>query len=403
MMRLSLLTIALAAGGLASGLLGGAAAEPLDVPVGKALFDRMWVPAPASTHGSDGLGPLHSARSCNGCHSGGGGTRTAARPDSTIDPSAMVVRLGSDVGPGDPVYGLQIQPLGTALVAPEAAVAFDLVPSPNPELGPLVTSITVDAMAYGPLAPNTRLEARRAPMLYGVGELAAIPEATLAALADPDDRDGDGISGRLGTGRFGWKALEPTIESQTTAALLTDLGLSTPGRPAHAGDCTASETACRNAPHGDGGHSEGVEVPSVAVRPLVAYVSALAAPQPADDPAGTALFKSTGCAACHIPALADADGRPVPAFTDLLLHDLGPGLAGAFPEGAASRREWRTAPLWGLARAVAHGDRFLHDGRAGTVDEAIRWHGGEAAAARKRYLALSPADSARLIAYLEGL
>ena len=144
-------------------VVGCAAAEPLDVAVGKALFDRMWVPAPASTRGSDGLGPLHAARSCAACHPGGGGSRTAADGDAGIAPPGLVVRLGSDRGPGDPVYGLQIQPLGTAGVPPEAAVAFDLEASPDPARGPAVTAIRVDALAYGPLAPGTRAEARRAP------------------------------------------------------------------------------------------------------------------------------------------------------------------------------------------------------------------------------------------------
>lgn len=380
-----------------------ASAEPLDVAVGKALFDRLWVPSPASTRGSDGLGPLHAARSCAGCHAGGGGSRTAAQGDGTLDPSAFAVRLGGDAGPGDPVYGLQIQPLGTALIAPEAAIALRLAASPDPALGPAVMAIRLHALAYGPLAPGTRLEARRAPSLRGIGRLAAVPDDVLAGLADPDDRDGDGISGRLGDGRFGWKALEPTLASQTAAALLLDLGLSSPGRPQHAGDCTVAEASCRAAPHGDGGHADGVEVPAGALRALVAYVAALQAPRPAGDGDGAALFRDTGCAACHVPALTDARGRPVPAFTDLLLHDLGPGLAGGFPEGRASAAEWRTAPLWGLGAAVRRGDRFLHDGRAASVDEAVRWHGGEAAAARAGYLALPSDEKTRLLAYLEGL
>lgn len=379
-----------------------ASAEPLDVAVGKALFDRMWVPAPASTRGSDGLGPLHAARSCAGCHPGGG-SRSAARGDGTLDPSAFAVRLGGDAGPGDPVYGRQIQPLGTALVAPEAAVALDLAASPDPALGPMATAVRLDALAYGRLAPGTRLEARRAPSLRGAGLLAGVADATLSALADPDDRNGDGVSGRRGGGRFGWKALEPTLVAQTEAALALDLGLSSPGRPRHAGDCTAAESACMAAPHGDGGHADGVEVPADVVRALVAYVAALPAPHPATDGDGAAVFHDTGCAACHVPALADAAGRPVPAFTDLLLHDLGPGLAGGFPEGAASAAEWRTPPLWGLGAAVRRGDRLLHDGRAATVDEAVRWHAGEAAAARAGYLALPPDQQARLAAYLEGL
>lgn len=380
-----------------------AAAEPLDVAVGKALFDRMWVPAPASTRGSDGLGPLHAARSCAGCHAGGGGARTAAREDATLPPGAFAVRLGSDRGPGDPVYGLQIQTLGTALVAPEAAVALDLLPSPAPALGPAVTGIRLDALAYGPLDPATRLEARRAPSLRGIGRLAAVPDAALAALADPDDIDGDGVSGRVGSGRFGWKALEPTLASQSAAALSLDLGLSSPGRPLHAGDCTPAEAACRAGPHGDGGHAEGVEVPADALRALVAYVAALPPLRRTGDDDGARVFAAVGCAACHVPALPGGDGRPVPAFTDLLLHDLGPGLAGAFPEGAATAAEWRTPPLWGLREALRQGDRFLHDGRAATLEEAVRWHGGEAAAARARYLALPADDAARLTAYLEGL
>lgn len=399
-MRSAIALVLLASLGLAA---GPAVADPLDVAVGKALFDRLWVPSPASTRGSDGLGPLHAARSCAGCHAGGGGSRTAARSDATIDPAALAVRLGSDSGPGDPVYGLQIQPLGTAIVAPEAAVAFDLVPSPDPASGPVVTAIRLDALAYGELDPATRVEARRPPALHGIGLLARVPDAILDALADPDDRDGDGISGRRGTGRFGWKATDPTVESQTAAALALDLGLSTPGRPDPAGDCTPRETPCRDAPHGDTGHAERVEVPSDPLRALVAYVSALPAPRAEADAAGEARFRETGCAACHVPALADAAGRPIRAFTDMLLHDLGPGLQGGFPEGEASRAEWRTPPLWGLGAAVRRGDRLLHDGRAADIDEAISWHGGEAAAARDRYRALSAAEAARLIAFLEGL
>lgn len=382
---------------------GGAVAEPLDVAVGKALFDRVWVPSPASTRGSDGLGPLHSARSCAACHAGGGASKTAAQSYRSLDPSELVVRLGTDAGPGDPVYGLQIQRLGTAQVAPEATVTVDLAPSPSPDLGPTIIEIRLDALAYGPLDARTRIEARRAPSLRGVGWLAQIPHATLEAMADPEDRNGDGVSGRLGNGRFGWKAMEPTVVTQTEAALVTDLGLSTPHRPTHAGDCTRGEAACMTAPHGNDGHAEGVEIPSDALRALVAYVAALPAPRSSANADGSALFAKTGFAACHVPALNSAGGRPVPAFTDLLLHDLGPGLAGGFPEGTASPSEWRTAPLWGLGAGVRRGDRFLHDARAATVDEAIRWHGGEAASARARYLALTPNETTRLLAYLEGL
>ncbi len=132
-------------------------------------------------------------------------------------------------------------------------------------------------------------------------------------------------------------------------------------------------------------------------------MTALPAPRPAEDDEGAALFRDAGCAACHVPILAGAGGRAVRAFTDLLLHDLGPGLAGGFPEGAASPGEWRTPPLWGLGASMRRGDRLLHDARAATIDEAVRWHGGEAEEARARFLALAPGQAARLLAYLEGL
>ena len=152
--------------------------------------------------------------------------------------------------------------------------------------------------------------------------------------------------------------------------------------------------------------AEGVEVPAAPLRALVAYVAALPAPRPAGDGDGAALFRDTGCAACHIPTLAEAEGRPVPAFTDLLLHDLGPGLAGGFPEGRASAAEWRTAPLWNIGHTAGvnqSGEAYLHDGRARTLEEAILWHGGEAEASKESFRQMSAADRAALIAFLKSL
>lgn len=115
------------------------------------------------------------------------------------------------------------------------------------------------------------------------------------------------------------------------------------------------------------------------------------------------LFAQTGCAACHRPAFALKDGQQVPAFTDLLLHDMGPGLSDGIKEGTATGQEWRTAPLWGLGAAIRDKRPLLHDGRAANVTEAILWHEGEAAAARATFQALSLNDRTRLLIFLAGL
>jgi CxxC motif-containing protein (DUF1111 family) len=285
----------------------------------------------------------------------------------------------------------------------------------------------VEGWAYGAPAPGLMLSPRVAPPMIGLGLLEAVAEADILARADPEDRDGDGISGRAARvwsahrgaaslGRFGWKAQAPTMEDQVADAFAADMGLSTAINPAHHGECTARQAACRAAPAGappDGG-------PEVDPRlfDLVAFyarnlgVPARAAPTPQAD-RGRALFREVGCAACHRPSFVTGEvpGRPehsgqrIWPHTDLLLHDMGEGLADHRPEGAADGREWRTPPLWGLghtARVSGHA-QLLHDGRARGVLEAILWHGGEAQSARERVASLSPADRAALLAFLESL
>lgn len=388
-----------------------ARADGLDTALGKAVFDRIWVSGGASTKSADGLGPLFNSRSCTGCHSGsGGGAAVRQAPDGTLSGAGLVVRIARADGTADPVYGRQIQTRALPGFAPEARIR--LVPVPEPGAKGL-ERIRVDASHWSAGVPEaqTGLSVRRAPPLFGRGRIERVDPAAILANADPDDRDGDGISGRVALtadgriGRFGWRAEEADIRQAATGAFALDLGLSTTDRPDPAGDCTDAQPACRAARSGRDAISGAVEVSDPLVEVLVAYVAGL---EPAggaraalggNDPVlrGAALFAAAGCAACHRPALASRDGGTETIYSDLLLHDLGPGLAE--PDGA----EWRTAPLVGLSRARPEARRFLHDGRAATPDAAIGWHDGEAKAARMRYQDLDAQDRAALIAFLEGL
>ncbi|MFN7052551.1 MAG: di-heme oxidoredictase family protein, partial [Gemmobacter sp.] len=289
---------------------------------------------------------------------------------------------------------------------------------------------SVENPGYGPLHPETQLSPRVAPQMLGLGLLEAIPAADILAHADPDDADGDGISGRPNIvpsvefgvpmlGRFGHKAGAPTVKEQSAGAFAGDMGLSTPLHPAPAGECTAAQSVCRTALHGqEPGIRDGLEVDGPSLDLVTFYSRNLAVPERRNiaDPQvlrGKEIFHSLQCAACHVPKFVThrLKDQPEQSFqliwphTDLLLHDMGEGLADHRPEGRATGREWRTAPLWGIGMTeqVSGHSYFLHDGRARTLLEAILWHGGEAQAARDGVVALPGEDRDALIAYLESL
>jgi CxxC motif-containing protein (DUF1111 family) len=266
----------------------------------------------------------------------------------------------------------------------------------------------LDTLGYGPLAQTTQAGLRRAPSLAGVGLLAQIPEREILSRADSENEDGvagraswitDG-KGRRMLGRFGWKATQSGLAGQTDIAFSRDIGLSTTEYPAPWGDCTKAEEVCRLGPHG--AMPGGVEVTDDLRDMIVAYLRTI--PAPANTRAqqrGEAVFKNAGCAACHA-TLHLADGTPVRAYTDLLLHDLGAGLDDGIREGGAAPGQWRTAPLWDVADTLKAGG-LLHDGRAPDVAQAIEWHGGEAASARARFDALTKDDKAALLAFVRDL
>lgn len=388
----------------AMALMGGAAqAAPLslDAAVGQQVFERLWVAAPSSTKSSDGLGPLYNARSCVACHP------RAGRGAAFGEGNGTVVRLAvpGDIPPGmealpHPIFGHQLQDRSTPGVAAE----------PLPELH---WQEHLDYLADGTVVPmrapvlsnlpeGASGALRAAPDLHGSAAIARIPDSVLTGWADPEDADGDGISGRVNRvadgqiGRFGWKAAEPTLTAQISAAFFRDIGLSTTQRPEGYGDCTSAQADCRAAPDGNTPQYGNVEVPDVLVALTESYLLSL--DPPPQSPEGRAVFVSTGCASCH----TTEHGAP---HSDLLLHDMGPDLADARREWDAAGTEWRTAPLTGLRhRATGDGTAYyLHDDRARSLFEAILWHGGEASAARESFRTLPAADREALMTYLESL
>ncbi|MEM1345726.1 MAG: di-heme oxidoredictase family protein [Pseudomonadota bacterium] len=412
--------------------------QELDFRVGSALFDKLWVSSPASTKASDGLGPLYNARACLQCHVRNGRGHPPESPDDTAVSMVMRVSLpGGEIGPipgtfatqRHPRYGGQIHDFSTLGVPAEGRVAveweeFEVALSGGETARLRRPAWALAKPAHGALEPEAMLSPRMAPPMIGLGLLEAIPAEDILAKADPEDADGDGISGRVQIvwsreherpmlGRFGHKAIEPTLREQVSSAFHGDMGLSTPLHLGSHGDCTASQDACLAALHG------GVpEVEAPALEMTLYYSRNLAVParRGLDDPEvlrGKRVFHESGCASCHTPKHVThrLDGQPEQSFqliwpyTDLLLHDMGEGLADHRPEGRASGREWRTPPLWGigLTETVNGHTYFLHDGRARSLLEAILWHGGEAAAARERVVAIPPEERAALIRFLESL
>lgn len=436
--------------GLASAFTNLSLDERFELGVGRGLFRDPWIAAPATTIARDGLGPLFNAHSCLSCHPDGG--RGALAPDGAAS-TAVLLRLLRDTRDGvagDPVYGDQLQTRSIAtgpadgsadervVAEGDVAVMYETVTGRFADGTPYELrrpTWRVVGERYGPLHADTRLVARLAPSVHGTGLLDAIPAEAIVARADPDDRDGDGISGRPSLiaaargartsdvspaperrlGRFGWKATQPTLREQVAAALHRDLGITSEVYPSQ--PCTPAQRACLDAPDG-GDPPAGTEISPRLLDELTRFTGTLAVAARSRaaverTTAGAQTFQQLGCAACHTPSFVTGDSASVPGaarqtiwpYSDLLLHDLGPELADPVGEGDASGAEWRTAPLWGLGRATRDRARtsLLHDGRARTVTEAILWHGGEGRAARDAFLALPRAERDALLDFLETL
>lgn len=398
--------------------------------VGNSFFNQNWVQAPASTTARDGLGPFLNARSCAGCHLFDGRGRAFASDDE--DTTGFLIRLSvpgttehGDSRP-DPAYGGQFQDMALPGMQAEGNIHITYTDRVVTFTDGRTVTLSVPHyelvnLNYGALSTDLMISPRVANQMIGLGLLEAISESDLLAYADPDDVNHDGISGRpnrvwddvtqqMVLGRFGWKANQPTLMQQVAAAFNGDIGITTSLYTGN--NCTETQLC------GDPEDGGAPEISDEDLAKVVLYSSTLAVPnqRTPDDAqvqAGSMLFSAAQCTACHVagyttgehPTIAALSNQAIRPYTDLLLHDMGPDLADGRPDFLATGSEWRTAPLWGIGlfETVNGHTRYLHDGRARNLLEAVLWHGGEATAARDAVLAMTSEQVDALIAFLKSL
>jgi CxxC motif-containing protein (DUF1111 family) len=397
---------------------------------GNGFFNQAWTTAPSSNESRDGLGPLFNARACASCHFKDGRGRPPEPGEGFV---SILLRLSvpDDESPEgtlpEPNYGGQLQPFGIRGVAGEGAprveyrsIAGEYADGEPYEL--LEPTYVIEELAHGPLESDVQVSPRVAPAMIGLGLLEAIADERLLELTDPDDADGDGISGRVNRvwdvearaaaiGRFGWKAEQPSVRQQSAGAFLGDIGITSSLFPDP--ECSAAQLDCQRATSGG-----EPELSDRLLDRVERYSQLVAVPGRIDyaDPVvlrGKMLFGELGCSGCHVPShrtsagaeLVEVRDQLIWPYTDLLLHDLGEGLSDSRPSFEAAGNEWRTPPLWGVGRypMVNGHDRLLHDGRARGVAEAILWHGGEASAAQRAFTQLSASQRFDLVAFVESL
>ena len=411
---------------------------------GDGFFERPLQPAmpPGFSSDNDGLGPHFNNTFCEGCHAADGRGKP---PENEFEPIMEgFVRLsipgkgphGASLSP--PNYGHQLSDKAIAGVKPEAHVRVKWIETESGTLnGGEAYSLRkpefiIKNLAYGPLPENTMYEMRLGPQVFGLGLLEAIKEDDLRAWADPEDKDGDGISGRTNTvwdmerggnviGRFGWKANSFDVRQQSAEAAFFDLGMDNPlffyRHDDHSKDhkfrqnCEPAQADCIAAQQGD-----DFEMTPAQLTDVTTYLQTLAVVYRRDvnDPValkGEALFAEAGCISCHktnittgTTEIARLENQLIHPYTDLLLHDMGEGLKGR-PDFDASPTEWRTQPLWGIGKIelVNGHTNFLHDGRARNIQEAILWHGGEAETAKQKYKRYSVTDRGAVLKFLNTL
>jgi len=360
------------------------------------------------------LGPFFNHNACGSCHFHDG--RGPIQISRTAKGSAVLVKvslrgLNADRSPRNvPGVGEQLQDHG-----PRGKTRFNIRLKWRNVKGnyPDGTKYTLRKPSLNFEVPKISSKKivhsiRMTPSVIGMGLLEAIPEETIRSMSDPDDSNGDGISGRvsevidhekntLALGRFGFRASHPSIKQQSAAAFVNDMGIT---------------NEVFKGPNG----TEELSHESMARVVLYQQIGGVTPARDQDDPdvvAGKTLFQKVGCDGCHkitlqtgtsdVPEVANQEIHP---FTDLLLHDMGPALADKRPEFSANGNEWRTTPLWGLGLfdVLSSSDPgFLHDGRARTFEEAILWHGGEAQGARDRFKNLAKTERDQLIRFLRSL
>jgi CxxC motif-containing protein (DUF1111 family) len=416
----------------------------VDFSVGNSFFRNPWVIAPSSTTARDGLGPLFNTNACQNCHIKDGRGHLPAQDDGNA--VSMLVRLSIPSVAGqeqqlikggvipEPVYGGQLQDVAIPGYNAEGRVRISYVEEAVTLADGVIAKLRkpvlqITDLAYGPMHPQVMTSIRVAPPMIGLGLLEAIPEKDLLAQEDADDKNEDGISGRANRvwdnennrtrpGRFGWKAGKPTLNQQNAGAFAGDMGLTS--RVNGADDCTPAQSACIQAIGSavNGSDVEGHEVSDKILKQVLFYSRNLAVParrnmQDADVAKGEQLFNESGCVGCHTPSFVTSKQAAEPElanqviypYTDLLLHDMGEGLADHRGEFLATGTEWKTPPLWGLGltQAVNEHTQFLHDGRARNVLEAILWHGGEAETATQAVIKMKTEERNALLKFVESL
>jgi len=399
--------------------------------IGGAIFSEPWAPGPAQDESRlTGLGPLSNNVSCIGCHIGHGRGEPSRNENDVMKSTLVRLSVPGAISQSwaapEPNYGDQIQPVGITDIPGEIepSIRWHEEPQTLPdgmEVSLRRPELVLKNLHYGPLAHGTMTSVRMSPAVFGLGLLAAVPDEELLARTDPTDKNEDGIRGRVnfvwdaetgGTviGRFGLKANQPNLRAQVAGALIGDMGITSTLHVKQ--NCTAAERACQAVPNGI-----RPEISDEDLSILVDYMVTLAPPSPrqGDQNArrGELLFEQWKCASCHRPSLTtgplpdfpEIAGHTIHPYTDLLLHDMGDGLADGRPDWEASGRDWRTAPLWGIGLVPAVADRpaYLHDGRARNLTEAILWHDGEGKGARNFFAEATARDRAALIAFLNSL
>ncbi len=390
---------------------------------GDIAFGQTFVASPSVIH--PGLGPIYNNVSCTSCHHNDGiGLPTTGDPQSSLLLRISMAGTDDHGGPlGVPGYGTQLQDKAIYGSKPECGINITYTNQsfsfPDGETYRLRTPTYTMVNTYLPIGEPYMLSPRLAPPVFGLGLLEAIPETDILANADPNDINGDGISGRpnyvwdpitksMQLGRFGLKANTASVASQVAGALNADMGITTSILPQES--CFGQSQYIH--------YGDGVDLPDSTLHAITFYVQSLSVPARRDvnDPQvkrGEVIFKAAKCESCHkqtmytginvsFPQLSNQRLHP---YTDLLLHDMGSGLADNRPDYAANGNEWRTAPLWGLGlfATVNYPACYLHDGRAQSLIEAVMWHGGEAQQSKDYVQKLSKADRDALVKFLQSL
>lgn len=370
---------------------------------GEQMFRQNWTSAETA---SDGLGPIYNEASCHACHWFGGGARIRVRPDGEVAGAGVLLRHTFVDGTGDPNYGVQLQNKAVHGVKPEGVADLTAL-----QVGGGLTRFLASVrFASGPgRTAGITMSLRAAPALDSTALVAQVSDAAVINGADSQDRDGDGISGRVHLlqvpgekpriGRFNWKATSARVEDQVANALWFDMGLTSSRHRAPQGECTSRQHDCLEA-SGSQSPDPGLDFSDDRIAILADHVRSLGVPSKVPDAPQS--FHDAKCSSCHTPYMAAENGGSVAVFSDLLLHNMGDELTSYGGEGAALPIEWRTTPLIGF-RGNIPDHRLLHDGRAANIDEAIRWHGGEAQKSRDAYVALPVSEKLKLTSFVLAL